>query len=102
MPTDSVSTISDCLSCRAARGAQGCPAEQGPAAQGAVLGQGLCCLPGTALSQPWELLTALGDEVRVEGESWKGLEVFSLCGEDAALFRAASSMTFKCRTFPSR
>ena len=69
MLTDSVSTFPDCLLCRAARGAQGCPAEQGPAAQGAVLGQGLCCLPGTALSEPWEQLTALGDKVWVEGES---------------------------------
>ena len=37
----------------AARGAEGCPSEQGPCTpEGCVLGHGLCCLPGSALSLP--------------------------------------------------
>ena len=47
----------------AGRGAQGCPSEQGPCTSGGcVLGQGLCCLPGSALSMPWELPTVLWGE----------------------------------------
>ena len=47
----------------AARGAQGRPSELGPCTPGAcVLGQGLCHLPGSALSLPGELPTALRGE----------------------------------------
>ena len=47
----------------AARGAQGHPSELGPCTPGAcVLGQGLCHLPGSALSLPGELPTALWGE----------------------------------------
>ena len=47
----------------AGRGAQGCPSEQGPCTPGGcVLGQGLCRLPGSALSLPGEIPTALWGE----------------------------------------
>ena len=47
----------------AARGAQGCPSQQGPCTPGGcVLGQGLCRLPGSALSLPGELPTVLWGE----------------------------------------
>ena len=47
----------------AGRGAQGCPSEQGPFTPGGcVLGQGLCRLPGSALSLPGELPTGLWGE----------------------------------------
>ena len=52
----------------AGRGAQGCPSEQGPCTPGGcVLGQGLCRLPGSALSLPGELPTALWENLWVEG-----------------------------------
>ena len=45
--------LQDCEARCAAMGAQGCSSEQGPFAPGGcVLGQGLCCLPGSALSLP--------------------------------------------------
>ena len=55
----------------AARGAQGCPSEQGPCTPGGcVLGQGLCHLPGSALSLPGELPTVLwGEAVAARGDS---------------------------------
>ena len=55
----------------AGRGAQGCPSEQGPCTPGGcVLGQGLCRLPGSALSLPGELPTALwGEAVGGRGDS---------------------------------
>jgi len=43
-------------------GAQGCPADQVPAVP-----QGLCCLPGSALSLPRELPRALRGDVSGEG-----------------------------------
>ena len=43
-------------------GAQGCPADQVPAVP-----QGLCCLPGSALSPPRELPRALRGDVSGEG-----------------------------------
>ena len=47
----------------AARGAQGRPSELGPCTPGGcVLGQGLCHLPGSPLSLPGELPTALRGE----------------------------------------
>ena len=52
-----------CEATCAARRARGCPSEQGPCTPGGcVLGQGLCRLPGSALSLPGELLTALWGE----------------------------------------
>ena len=49
----------------AARGAEGCPSEQGPCTPGGcVPGQGLCRLPGSALSLPGELpMTRWGEAV---------------------------------------
>ena len=56
----------------AARGAQGCPSEQGPCTPGScVLGQGLCRLPGSALSLPGELPTALWGEAMGRRYGWK-------------------------------
>ena len=54
----------------AGRGAQGCPSQQGPCTPGGcVLGQGLCRLPGSALSLPGEIPTALWGEA-VGGRSY--------------------------------
>ena len=61
----------DCEGGCAGRGAQGCPSEQGPCTPGGcVLGQGLCRLPGSALSLHGELPTALwGEAVGGRGDS---------------------------------
>ena len=54
-------------------------------------GQGLCLLPGSALSLPGELLTAAQAEaVCGKSNSWL-MRVFICCGEAAAWVRAAHS-----------
>ena len=58
----------------AARGAEGCPSEQGPCTPGGcVPGQGLCRLPGSALSLPGELpMTPWGEAVGGRSHSLQG------------------------------
>ena len=66
--------LQGCEARNAARGAEGCPSEQGPCTPGGcALGQGLCCLPGSALSLPGELPTALwGEAVGGRRDSHQG------------------------------
>ena len=59
-------------------GAQGCGAEQGPCCaphRGCVPGQGLCRLPGSALSLPGELPRALRGDVWGEGAPRQGRDL---------------------------
>ena len=60
--------LQDCEARCAAMGTQGCSSEQGPFAPGGcVLGQGLCCLPGSALSLPRRSAQHCREKLWVEG-----------------------------------
>ena len=66
--------LQGCEARSAARGAEGCPSEQGPCTPGGcVPGQGLCHLPGSALSLPGELpMTPWGEAVGGRSHSLQG------------------------------
>ena len=92
-----------------AMGTQGCSSEQGPFAPGGcVLGQGLCCLPGSALSLPRrsaqhcreEIRTALqGEAVGRRSNPRQGRARSLCCREGAAWVRAAHSSTSSSALF---